>query len=157
MKIRKLLTPSLFLLALIVFAANTNRAAAAEGSADWLTDFEAAKEVAASEGKPLLLDFTGSDWCIWCIRLKDEVLTREVFTDYAEGELVLVELDFPRGKKQSEELKAQNAALLEKYGVRGFPTIVLLSPDGDLIGKTGYRKGGPEAYVEHLKELLASK
>ena len=157
MKIKKLVTPSLFLLALIVFAANTNRAVAAEGSANWLTDFEAAKEVAASEDKPLLLDFTGSDWCIWCIRLKDEVFTREAFTDYAEDELVLVELDFPRGKSQTEELKAQNAALAEKYGVRGFPTIVLLSPDGDLIDKTGYRKGGPEAYVAHLKELLASK
>ena len=127
------------------------------GSANWLTDFEAAKKVAASEDKPLLLDFTGSDWCIWCIRLKDEVFTREAFTDYAEDELVLVELDFPRGKSQTEELKAQNAALAEKYGVRGFPTIVLLSPDGDLIEKTGYRKGGPEAYVAHLKELLASK
>ena len=157
MKTRKILTPSLFLLALIIFATNSNRVVAAEGSANWLTDFEAAKEVAASEGKPLLLDFTGSDWCIWCIRLKDEVFTREAFTEYAEAELVLVELDFPRGGSQSEELKAQNAALAEKYGIRGFPTILLLSPDGDLIGKTGYRKGGPEAYVEHLKELLASK
>lgn len=157
MKIRKIITPSLFLLALIVFAANTNRADAAEGSANWLTDFEAAQSVAKSEGKPLLLDFTGSDWCIWCIRLKDEVFTREAFTDYADAEVVLVELDFPRKKEQSDEVKAQNAALAKKYGVRGFPTIVLLSPEGDLIGKTGYRKGGPEAYVEHLKELLASE
>lgn len=157
MKLRKILTPSLFLLALIVFAANTNRAVAAEGSANWLTDFEAAKELAASEGKPMLLDFTGSDWCIWCIRLKDEVFNRQAFTDYAEADLVLVELDFPKKKEQSDELKAQNAALAKEYGVRGFPTIILLSPEGDLIGKTGYRKGGAEAYVDHLKELLASE
>ncbi|MFP4157104.1 MAG: thioredoxin family protein [Opitutales bacterium] len=153
---KKLLIPSGFLLALFFFAANTNQASGAEGSADWMTDYEAAKETAAAEGKPLLLDFTGSDWCIWCIRLKDEVFTREAFTDYAADELVLVELDFPKGKSQPAELEEQNKALAKKYGIRGFPTIVLLSPEGELIEKTGYRKGGPEAYVEHLKELLAS-
>jgi thioredoxin-related protein len=69
--------------------------------------------------------------------------------------LVLVELDFPRGKEQSAELKAQNEALAKQYGVRGFPTILVLSPDGELIEKTGYQRGGPEAYVEHIKGILA--
>jgi protein disulfide-isomerase len=63
-------------------------------------------------------------------------------------------LDFPRGKEQSEELKAQNKALAEKYKIRGFPTIMVLSPEGKLIEKTGYLRGGPEAYVEHIKEIL---
>ena len=157
MNIRKLLIPSTFLLALVLFVANTNQAYGAEGSADWMTDYEAAKELAAAEGKSLLLDFTGSDWCIWCIRLKDEVFSRAAFTDYAADELVLVKLDFPRGKSQPAELEEQNKALAKKYNVRGFPTIVLLSPEGELIEKTGYRKGGPEAYVRHLKELLASE
>jgi thioredoxin-related protein len=99
-----------------------------------------------------MLDFTGSDWCGWCIKLKKEVFSQEAFQEYAESELVLVELDFPRNKLQSDELKAQNQALAQKYGVRGFPTIILLSPEGELIARTGYRPGGAEAYVAHLKE-----
>ncbi len=121
---------------------------------DWQTDFDAAQKQAAAEEKPLLLNFSGSDWCGWCIKLDKEVFSKEEFQSYADSDLVLVELDFPRRKPQSDELKEQNRALAEKYGVRGFPTILLLSPDGELIAQTGYRRGGPEAYVEHLKELL---
>jgi protein disulfide-isomerase len=123
----------------------------------WMTDFEAAKVKAKAENKPMLLDFTGSDWCGWCIKLDKEVFGEAAFKDYAEAELVLVELDFPRGKKQSAELKAQNEALAKQYGVRGFPTILVLSPEGELIEKTGYQRGGPEAYVEHIKGILAQQ
>jgi len=137
---------------LLVLLTNATAFAGGEG---WMTDFEAAQAKAAEKGKPMLLDFTGSDWCGWCIKLKKEVFSKKTFKDYAESELVLVEVDFPRGKKQSDALKAQNEALAEKYGIRGFPTIVLLSPEGKLIGKTGYRPGGAEAYVAHLKEALA--
>jgi thioredoxin-related protein len=121
---------------------------------DWMTDFAAAKIIAAAEQKPLLLDFTGSDWCGWCIKLDKEVFSQKVFKEFATDNLVLVELDFPRGKEQSEDLKAQNKALSEKYGIRGFPTILVLSPEGELIEKTGYQRGGPEAYVAHIKEIL---
>ncbi len=120
-----------------------------------MTDFEAAQVKAKAENKPMLLDFTGSDWCGWCIKLDKEVFGEAAFKDYAAAELVLVELDFPRSKGQSAELKAQNEALAKQYGVRGFPTILLLSPDGELIEKTGYQRGGPEAYVEHIKGILA--
>ncbi len=122
----------------------------------WLTDFEAAKAKAAAEQKPLLVDFTGSDWCGWCIMLDKEVFSQQAFKDYAADSLVLVELDFPRGKEQSAELKAQNEALAEKYEIRGFPTILILSPEGKLVGKTGYQRGGAEAYVAHIKEILTS-
>ena len=121
----------------------------------WMTDFEAAKVKAKAENKPMLLDFTGSDWCGWCIKLDKEVFGEAAFKDYAAAELVLVELDFPEGKGQSAELKAQNEALAKQYGVLGFPTILVLSPDGELIEKTGYQRGGPEAYVEHIKGILA--
>ena len=127
------------------------------GAEGWMTDFEAAQAKAAEIEKPMLLDFSGSDWCGWCIKLDKEVFSKEAFQEYAESELVLVELDFPRSKPQSEELKAQNQALAEKYGVRGFPTIILLSPEGELIARTGYRRGGAEAYVAHLKEALADE
>lgn len=119
-----------------------------------MSDFGAAQSQAKAEGKPMLLDFTGSDWCGWCIRLDEEVFSQDAFKAYAAANLILVELDFPRKKNQSAELKAQNKALSEKYGVRGFPTIVVLSPAGDLLGTTGYRRGGPEDYVLHLQELL---
>lgn len=124
--------------------------------AGWMTDFKAAQSQAAAEQKPMLLDFTGSDWCGWCIKLDEEVFSQNAFKEYAADSLVLVELDFPRGKEQSDALKAQNKALAEKYGVRGFPTIVLLSSDGDLIEKTGYRPGGAESYVAHIKSILPS-
>lgn len=123
----------------------------------WMTDFPAAQAQAKAEGKPLLLDFTGSDWCGWCIRLDREVFSQAAFKEFAASELVLVELDFPRGKKQSAEVRAQNEALAAKYGIEGFPTLILLSPAGGVVGRTGYREGGAEAYVEHLKALLAEK
>ncbi|MDQ8193733.1 thioredoxin family protein [Coraliomargarita sp. SDUM461004] len=124
--------------------------------AGWMTDFDAAKAKAQAEGKPMLLDFTGSDWCGWCIKLDEEVFSQPTFQEYAEDAFVLVELDFPRSKTQSSELKAQNEALARAYGIRGFPTILVLSPEGQLIEKTGYRRGGAEQYVEHLQQIIAS-
>ena len=85
-----------------------------------------------------------------------EVFSQEAFKEFAADNLVLVELDFPRSKELSEDLKAQNKALSEKYGIRGFPTILVLSPEGELIEKTGYQRGGPEAYVAHIKLILAA-
>ena len=120
----------------------------------WLTDFEAAKTKAAAENKAMLLDFTGSDWCGWCIKLDKEVFSKQAFQDYAASNLVLVELDFPRSKEQSAEVKAQNEALAKRYNIRGFPTILILSSDGELVEKTGYQRGGAAAYVEHLKEII---
>jgi len=120
----------------------------------WMTDFKAALVEAKQQEKPILVDFTGSDWCGWCIRLDKEVFSKAAFLEFANDELILVEIDFPRGKKQSESIKAQNEQLLAKYGVLGFPTILLLDSNGQTIGKTGYRPGGPEAYVEHIKEIV---
>jgi len=125
-------------------------------SLEWMTDFEAAKTKARAENKALLLDFTGSDWCGWCIKLKDEVFTQAAFKEYAAENLILVELDFPRNKPQSEALVLQNETLAEKYAIRGFPTILILSPDGELVEKTGYKKGGAENYVQHLKSIIES-
>ncbi|MGJ8649263.1 MAG: thioredoxin family protein [Opitutaceae bacterium] len=130
-------------------------ASAFAGGDAWMTDFEAAKAKAKAENKPMLLDFTGSDWCGWCIKLDREVFSQDAFKEYANASLVLVELDFPSKKiKQSEELVKQNKALAEKYGIRGYPTILILSPEGKLVEKTGYQRGGAEVYVEHIKEIV---
>lgn len=150
---------SLSLLALLTgaffFAVSSHAESASDDHSAWMTDFEAAKAKAKAENKPMLVDFTGSDWCIWCIKLDEEVFSKQAFKDYAKENLILVELDFPRKKAQSDELKEQNRALAEKYGIRGFPTILILDGEGEVIEKTGYRRGGPEKYVLHLQEILA--
>lgn len=124
----------------------------------WTHDFEAAKKQAATANKSLLIDFTGSDWCGWCMKLREEVFDHDAFKDGVRDAFVLVELDYPRDKSaMSEETIAQNDVLLKTYGVQGYPTILLTDAEGRPFGKTGYRQGGPEAYVEHLKELLKAR
>lgn len=121
----------------------------------WTTDFEAASAEAKQTGKYMLLDFSGSDWCSWCLKLDAEVFQKKAFYDYATENLVCVLLDFPRGKSQPEELKAQNNKLMKRYSVRGFPTVVILNPDAELVDITGYRRGGAQKYVDYLKGVIA--
>lgn len=146
-------------------ADETPEAAASEAAADetalWTTDLAAAQARAREESKPIFIYFTGSDWCGWCIRLDREVLSQEAFTAYASEHLVLLEVDFPRRDenkaKQSAELIAQNRGLDRRFGIEGYPTVFLTDADLEQLAETGYRQGGPEAYVEHLKQLLAEK
>jgi thioredoxin-related protein len=127
-----------------------------EESSSWLTDWEAAKTQAAKEGKHLLINFSGSDWCTWCIRLDREVFSQEAFLAKAKEKFVLVLLDFPEdSSRQSPELKQQNETLQEQFGVEGFPSIYLAKADGTPFAQTGYQDGGPEAYLTHLDGLLA--
>jgi protein disulfide-isomerase len=124
---------------------------------DWTTDFAGAQKTAAEKNLPILVDFSGSDWCGWCIKLDKEVFSQKEFKEFAQGNVVLFLADFPRGKSQSAELKKQNKGLMEKYGVQGFPTVLLLNAKGDVIGETGYQPGGARKYVAHLKDLLKKK
>jgi len=134
------------------FATLTSAFAGGEG---WVTDFEAAKKTAAEGKKDLLLDFTGSDWCGWCIKLNEEVFSKEPFKAGTKDKFVMVELDFPRKKELDAKLKEQNEALQEKFQVQGFPTIMLCDATGKPYAKTGYQPGGPEKYVAHLNDLQA--
>ncbi len=120
----------------------------------WQTDFAAAKAKAKAENKLLLVDFTGSDWCGWCMKLVSEVFSKEAFKAEAPKKFVLVELDYPHAKKQSDELKKQNKELLAKYKVQGYPTILVMNAEGTVIAKTGYQQGGPEKYVKHLVKFV---
>ena len=127
--------------------------ASAQGELKWLTDFEEGKKVAAESGKTLLVDFTGSDWCHWCIKLKEEVFSQDTFEVAAE-KYVLVELDFPHGEDLiSPEQRGKNEALAHKLGVQGFPSIILFDEKGRAFARTGYEAGGPEAYLKHLEEI----
>lgn len=123
----------------------------------WMTDFEAAQKQAAAEGKDLFINFTGSDWCGWCMRLDKEVFSQKLFIYEAQKRFVFVYLDFPRTKKQSDALKAQNEKLAQRYEVGGFPTIILATADGRPYGKTGYEQGGPVAYLQELARLQSQK
>ncbi|MFD0892533.1 thioredoxin family protein [Luteolibacter ambystomatis] len=127
----------------------------------WVTDFEAAKKQAAAEKKDLLIDFTGSDWCGWCIKLDEEVFSKDPFKEGVKDKFVLVSLDFPQKPenkaKLGEAAQAQNKELQKKYSVSGFPTIMLCDSEGKPFGQTGYQQGGPEKYVTHLDELRAGK
>jgi thioredoxin-related protein len=127
------------------------QAAAAE--LNWLTDLPKAQAKAKEENKLVMLDFTGSDWCGWCIKLNKEVFSQPAFADYAGKNLVLVEVDFPRSKPQSKELRKANEALQDKYKVEGYPTIIVLNSDGKKVGELGYQPGGPKAFIAELDKL----
>jgi uncharacterized protein YyaL (SSP411 family) len=119
--------------------------------ATWLTSVPDAKAEAAKANKLVLLDFTGSDWCGWCKKLDAETFSKPEFAQYAAKNLVLVEVDFPAKKPQSAELQAANQALQKKYNVTGYPTLVVMKPDGAVVWtRTGYLAGGPAALIAEL-------
>jgi protein disulfide-isomerase len=122
----------------------------------WTTDLPKAMETAKAEKKLVLIDFTGSDWCGWCIKLDKEVFAKQEFIDYAEKNLVSVKIDFPRKAAQSAELKKANRALQEKYNIEGYPTIVVLDAEGKEIGRSGYRPG-PKAFIDDIEKIKTKK
>jgi len=124
----------------------------------WIADFDVAVAAAKAEGKDLLVDFTGSDWCGWCIKLHDEVFKHDAFYNEASKHFVLVALDFPNDAaiKAKVPNPKRNEELQQKYEVQGFPTILLMNVDGEVFGSTGYRPGGPEKYVEFVGALTKS-
>ena len=130
----------------------------------WETDINKAISVSNKSKKPMLLFFTGSDWCGWCIRLQKEVLLTPEFAKWAKDNVVLVELDFPRRTPQSEEIKNQNNGMQQAFGIQGFPTIYFATakikegkPSFTGIGSTGYVAGGPTAWLAVADGILKTK
>ena len=131
----------------------------------WHTDLEKAIEISTKERKNLMLFFTGSDWCGWCIRLQKEVFYKPEFIEWANKNVILVDIDFPRNKsKQSIELQQQNNLLQQQFGVQGYPTIHFVRPekiDGRInlssLGQTGYRAGGPEGWIAEANSYIQAK
>ncbi|HUA37969.1 MAG TPA: thioredoxin family protein [Candidatus Sulfopaludibacter sp.] len=118
---------------------------------NWSTDFSQALAQARQDGKMVLLDFTGSDWCPWCIKFDHEVLDTDSFATYAQNKLELVLVDFPRTKPQDDALKQANLALASRYHVTGYPTLVLVNDAGNELGRQGgYLAGGPGAFIAEL-------
>ncbi len=134
-------------------AQNKSEAAVA-AEFEWLTDLPAAKTKAKAENKLVLMDFTGSDWCPPCKKLKKDVFSSAEFAAFAQASLVLVELDFPQSKQQPEALKKANAALSERYKIEGYPTVIILDGDGkELKREVGYDGTSAKGYVAKLKKL----
>ena len=127
--------------------------ATAAESVSWLTDLPKAQAQAKTEKKLVMLDFTGSDWCGWCIKLNNEVFSQPEFVEYAKKNVVCVEVDFPNKKKLSPEQKKANDALAAKYKIEGYPTIIVLDSEGKKVGELGYMKGGPKAFIAELNKL----
>lgn len=128
------------------------------GGEGWTSDLEAAKKTAAAEKKSLLLEFTGSDWCPPCKMLNKEVFSQEAFTAGVKDKFVLVQFDFPKDKsKLTPETIELNKAAAEKYGIQGYPTVLLADETGKPFAKTGYQPGGAENYVKHLDEHMAKR
>ena len=103
-------------------------------AAEWISDFDAAKAKAAQENKAILADFTGSDWCGWCIRLRQSVLDTPAFEAYAKDKFVLAEIDVPQAPKLSPEQMQKNRLLCEQYNIQGFPTILVMDAEGRVMG-----------------------
>jgi protein disulfide-isomerase len=119
---------------------------------EWGTDYKAALETAAKQKRLVLLDFTGSDWCGWCIKMDKDTFAKPEFEKFAADNLVLLEVDFPNNKPQPEAIKAQNAGLAKKFGVDGYPTFVLVDASGKEVARhVGYLQGGPAAFIDWVK------
>ncbi len=131
---------------------------------NWHTDVKEAIQIGNKEKKPLMLFFTGSDWCGWCIRLQKEVLKTPEFAKWATENVILVELDYPRRTPQAPELKQQNDELQRAFGIQGFPTVFFAKgtdKDGKInfegLGRTGYVAGGPVAWLEVADGIIKNK
>lgn len=123
----------------------------------WITDYQTALSLSEELNRPVLINFTGSDWCGWCFKLRDEVFVQPEFQDYAKSNLILLTIDFPRKKKLPPAEAQANQALAQQFGIEGFPTILLIDAQQEVIAQTGYQEGGAEAYVAHLQSLLEAK
>ena len=146
----------------LIIALISNITIFSQADLEWLTDYNEAAELSIKTKKPILANFTGSDWCGWCKVLDKEVFNTAEFAKWAKKNVVLLELDFPRKFKLSAKLQKQNNALQRAFGVRGYPTVWLFKPgEGKnpkqnltLLGKTGYVRGGTKKWIASIAQYL---
>jgi len=132
---------------------------------EWHTDIDKAVSLSSKTKKPLLMFFTGSDWCGWCMRLQKEVFKTPDFAKWAKENVILVELDFPKVNNQTDAVKKQNAQLNSFFEVKGYPTVWFARGAKDKTGKisfdalgsTGYVVGGLPAWLEHANKVIKKK
>lgn len=122
----------------------------------WYTNFDEAQKVAQKDNKPIFLLFTGHGWCPYCVKLEKEVLKKSEFADRVGSKYIFVDLDFPRNKPQSAAIAQQNDRLYKRYGIKGFPTVVVINPQGKKLAQTGYQPGwGVDGLLQRLNGSLS--
>jgi protein disulfide-isomerase len=127
------------------------------GGKGWTESLKEAQQASKDSGKPILANFTGTDWCPYCITLEKEVFATEAFAKWAADTVILLEVDFPRGKRQGADLKQQNKALAAKFKIDGYPTVVFMDADGAELGRSGYFPGGPEHWIKSAEKSLTQR
>jgi thioredoxin-related protein len=145
------------LLAVGLLLAGATTATAQEQESVWFADFDLAAAAAKEQGKDLLVDFTGSDWCGWCIKLDEQVFEHEAFLNPVQKKFILLKLDYPNGEEAKAAVPSpeRNEELKAKYKIGGFPTILLMTAEGEVFGQTGYQDMTPEEYVLDLGKLTS--
>ncbi|GLB53783.1 hypothetical protein NBRC110019_28240 [Neptunitalea chrysea] len=154
-------------LLLLLFVGAVSLGQAQDNELVWHTSFAKAKEISQKQNKPMLLFFTGSDWCGWCKRLQKEVFKKDEFATWAKKNVVLVELDFPRTKQLDDATRTQNYYLAQRFQVRGYPTIWFTSVKNETengkteaklaaLGKVGYLSGGATKWIGEANKILAN-
>jgi len=126
----------------------------------WTMDLDAAKTLAAEKKLPILLDFSGSDWCSWCKVMEENVFSQPEWAAYATNNLIMVLLDFPSDKSLvPEKYVARNEALQTKYGVQGFPSFIVIDDDGETeLGRLGSgRDKTPATFQGELEQLFRNR
>jgi len=131
---------------------NTSRQDNPSTELTWLTSFDDAMAESKKSGKPVMVDFSATSWCIFCKLLEQEVFSKPEFKRWASEKVVLLKLEYPRSGVSEE-----NAAVAQRYGVRGYPTILFLNADGAVYGKTGYVRGGAKNWLPTAHRALANK
>jgi thioredoxin-related protein len=161
---RKIFILTFFIIGSFVLQAQGSGGSEQAKQLNWYTDVREAIAISNREKKPLMMFFTGSDWCGWCIRLQNEVLKTPEFRKWANENVILVELDYPRRTAQTTEIKNQNAELQQAFGIQGFPTVYFTnaeSKDGKVnfkgLGNTGYVAGGPTAWLAVADGIIKSQ
>lgn len=144
----------LFVFAVNVIFVGIGSVSRGAASPRWNTSYLTAVRLARQSRKPILTWFTGSDWCTWCKRLEAEVFDTTQFKQWARKNVVLLLLDFPRRKSQSDEIKRQNENLLKKYRVQGFPTVLFITSQAEELGRTGYLSGGPDNWISTAQSII---
>ncbi len=120
----------------------------------WSTNLARAQAQARAEGKTVLINFTGSDWCGWCMKLRKDVFLKPAFAAYAETNLVLVEIDFPKRKPLPPEVQKANQQMAQQFQVEGFPTLVLLNSNGTRLSNVNYANGGTRTFLAEVEKIL---
>ena len=124
-------------------------------SGQWLTSWELAHRESLRTGKPIMAVITGSDWCVPCIALKKIVLKTDQFAQWANENVVLLELDFPKHTNQSPAIEDQNRELSNRYNIVGYPTVLVIDTDGRVKGKLGHGTN-PDSWIKRAAGIVGS-